>query len=39
VLFVVTGFTEAGLLAFAAAAACWLAVVLFTMVVPTRQTA
>jgi 1L-myo-inositol 1-phosphate cytidylyltransferase / CDP-L-myo-inositol myo-inositolphosphotransferase len=39
VVFVVSGFTEAGLLAFAAAAACWLAVVLFVMGVPSRQTA
>ena len=39
VLFVVSGFTEAGLLAFAAVAACWLAVVLFVMGVPSRQTA
>lgn len=39
VLFVVSGFTEAGLLAFAAVAAGWLAVVLFVMGVPSRQTA
>ena len=39
VLFVVTGFTEAGLIAFAVAAAGWLAVVLFVMGVPARQTA
>lgn len=39
VLFVVSGFTEAGLIAFAAAAAGWLAVVLFVMRAPARQTA
>ena len=39
VLFVVSGFAEAGLLAFATVAAGWLAVVLFVLGVPSRQTA
>ena len=39
VFFVVSGFTEAGLLAFTAAAAGWLGVVLFFMGTSTRQTA
>jgi 1L-myo-inositol 1-phosphate cytidylyltransferase / CDP-L-myo-inositol myo-inositolphosphotransferase len=37
VFFVVSGYTEAGLLAFATAAVGWLAVVLFTLGVPARQ--
>lgn len=39
VLFVVSGFAAAGLLAFAAVAAGWLAVVVSVMGVPARQTA